>query len=155
MPERANSEGMDLEDAKILSDIAAKVAATPAIPADIDVDAATAIAAAEAAWPGWSATPVDERAACLERLADLLEQHRAALMAIAVQEAKKTIPMRSPKCARRSISAAIMRRARVRTCSRSNCRGRPVSAMCYAMKAAVSGRRSRRGTFRWQSFWGR
>jgi RHH-type proline utilization regulon transcriptional repressor/proline dehydrogenase/delta 1-pyrroline-5-carboxylate dehydrogenase len=92
MPERANSAGMDLEDAKILSDIAAKVAATPAIPADIDVDAATAIAAAEAAWPGWSATPVDERAACLERLADLLEQHRAALMAIAVQEAKKTIP---------------------------------------------------------------
>ncbi len=92
MPERANSAGMDLEDAVILADIASKVAAIPAIPADIDVDAATAIAAAEAAWPGWSATPVDERAACLERLADLLEQHRAALMAIAVQEAKKTIP---------------------------------------------------------------
>ncbi len=91
-PERANSEGMDLEDAAVLADIAAKVAAMPAMPAGIDVDVATAIAAAEAAYPDWSATPVEERAACLERLADLLEQHRAALMAIAVQEAKKTIP---------------------------------------------------------------
>ena len=91
-PERANSEGMDLEDAAVLADIAAKVAAMPAMPAGIDVDVATAIAAAEAAYPDWSATPVEERAACLERLADLLEQHRAALMAIAVQDAKKTIP---------------------------------------------------------------
>ena len=91
-PERANSEGMDLEDAAVLADIAAKVAAMPAMPAGIDVDVATAIAAAEAAYPDWSATPVEERAACLERLADLLEQHRAPLMAIAVQEAKKTIP---------------------------------------------------------------
>lgn len=92
MPERANSEGMDLEDSAVLADIAGKVAAMPAIPAGIDVDAATAIAAAEAAWPAWSATPVAERAVCLERLADLLEEHRAPLMAIAVQEAKKTIP---------------------------------------------------------------
>ncbi|HMS19271.1 L-glutamate gamma-semialdehyde dehydrogenase [uncultured Sphingorhabdus sp.] len=91
-PERANSEGMDLEDAAVLADIAAKVAAMPAMPAGIDVDVATAISAAEAAYPDWSATPVEERAACLERLADLLEQHRAPLMAIAVQEAKKTIP---------------------------------------------------------------
>ncbi|RDV07286.1 L-glutamate gamma-semialdehyde dehydrogenase [Sphingorhabdus pulchriflava] len=91
-PERANSEGMDLDDAAVLTDIAAKVAAMPAMPAGIDVDVATAIAAAEAAYPSWSATPVEERADCLERLADLLEQHRAQLMAIAVQEAKKTIP---------------------------------------------------------------
>lgn len=91
-PERANSEGMDLEDAAVLADIADKVAAMPAMPVDIDVDVATAIAAAEAAYPSWVATPVEERAVCLERLADLLEQHRAPLMAIAVQEAKKTIP---------------------------------------------------------------
>lgn len=91
-PERANSEGMDLEDAAVLADIACKVAAMPAVPGGIDVDVASAIAAAEAAYPAWVATPTDERAACLERLADLLEQHRAPLMAIAVQEAKKTIP---------------------------------------------------------------
>ncbi len=91
-PERANSEGMDLEDSAVLADIAGKVASMPSVPAGIDVDVATAIAAAEAAWPAWSATPVADRAACLERLADLLEEHRAPLMAIAVQEAKKTIP---------------------------------------------------------------
>ncbi|MBK9003937.1 MAG: L-glutamate gamma-semialdehyde dehydrogenase [Sphingomonadales bacterium] len=91
-PQRANSEGMDLEDADVLAGIAAKVAAMPAVPDGIDTDVKTAIAAAEAAYPSWSATPVEERAACLERLADLLEEHRAPLMAIAVQEAKKTIP---------------------------------------------------------------
>ncbi|MBP6380392.1 MAG: L-glutamate gamma-semialdehyde dehydrogenase [Sphingorhabdus sp.] len=91
-PERLNSEGMDLEDASVLADIASKVAFMPAVPADIDADVATAIAAAEAAYPAWSATPVAERAYCLERLADLLEEHRAPLMAIAVQEAKKTVP---------------------------------------------------------------
>ncbi|WP_374956418.1 bifunctional proline dehydrogenase/L-glutamate gamma-semialdehyde dehydrogenase PutA [Sphingomonas sp. PP-CE-3G-477] len=52
---------------------------------------AVAIGRAHAAFPGWSTTPVDERAACLERLADLLEKHRDELMAICVQEAFKTI----------------------------------------------------------------
>jgi RHH-type proline utilization regulon transcriptional repressor/proline dehydrogenase/delta 1-pyrroline-5-carboxylate dehydrogenase len=35
---------------------------------------------------------VHERAACLDRLADLLESHRTELMAICVHEARKTIP---------------------------------------------------------------
>ena len=51
-----------------------------------------AVTRAHAAFPAWSATPVDERAACLERLADLLEENRERLMAICVQEAFKTIP---------------------------------------------------------------
>jgi RHH-type proline utilization regulon transcriptional repressor/proline dehydrogenase/delta 1-pyrroline-5-carboxylate dehydrogenase len=55
-------------------------------------EVATAVARAHAAFPGWSATPVDARAACLERLADLLEENRDRLMAICVQEAFKTIP---------------------------------------------------------------
>jgi RHH-type transcriptional regulator, proline utilization regulon repressor / proline dehydrogenase / delta 1-pyrroline-5-carboxylate dehydrogenase len=92
MPERANSDGMDLEDAGVLADIARKVAAMPRVPAGIDLAVPSAVAAAQAAFPAWSATPVEERAACLDRLADLLEQHRTPLMAIAVQEAKKTIP---------------------------------------------------------------
>ncbi len=52
----------------------------------------SAVTRAHAAFPAWSATPVDTRAACLERLADLLEEHRDELMAICVQEAFKTIP---------------------------------------------------------------
>ncbi|WP_267382499.1 MULTISPECIES: bifunctional proline dehydrogenase/L-glutamate gamma-semialdehyde dehydrogenase PutA [unclassified Sphingomonas] len=53
---------------------------------------ANAIARAHAAFPAWSATPVDQRAACLDRLADLLEADRDELMAICVVEAFKTIP---------------------------------------------------------------
>ena len=40
----------------------------------------------------WSRRSIEERGACLERLADLLEKDRDMLMRIAVQEAKKTIP---------------------------------------------------------------
>ena len=50
-----------------------------------------ALAKAHAAAASWSATPVDERARCLERTADLLEQHIAEAMAIAAREAGKTL----------------------------------------------------------------
>ena len=51
-----------------------------------------ALSRAHAAFPSWSATPVEYRAAILERLADSLETNRDELMAICVQEAFKTIP---------------------------------------------------------------
>ena len=50
-----------------------------------------AIGAAVAAFPEWSATPAAERAECLRRFADLLEQHTPALMMLAVREAGKTL----------------------------------------------------------------
>jgi RHH-type proline utilization regulon transcriptional repressor/proline dehydrogenase/delta 1-pyrroline-5-carboxylate dehydrogenase len=46
--------------------------------------------AAKAAW-GWDATSADERAACLERLADLMEARSTDLMALCVREAGKTM----------------------------------------------------------------
>ncbi len=91
-PQRTNSAGIDLDDAVILLETAAAVVQNVSI---IAVDAASvgiAIDCATAAFPAWSATPVGERAACLSRLADLLEEHKPQLMAIAVREAKKTIP---------------------------------------------------------------
>lgn len=91
-PERMNSRGIDLDDAAQLAATADEVAKAVKIPA---VDAASvdaAIDSAVAAFPTWSKTPVVERANCLNRLADLLEEHRGALMAIASQEAKKTVP---------------------------------------------------------------
>ena len=42
-------------------------------------------------WPIWNATPVEARAAVLERLGDLLEQHRAELMALCTVEAGKSL----------------------------------------------------------------
>lgn len=54
--------------------------------------AGTAIQAALIAQPTWEATSVETRAACLEKMGNLLEQNMAEFMAIAVREAGKTIP---------------------------------------------------------------
>jgi len=54
-------------------------------------DAAEAVAFALNVAPVWASTPVTERAACLLRCADLLEQNRDALMGLAVREAGKTL----------------------------------------------------------------
>jgi len=89
--DRKNSSGIDLSDRQVLAKTAASVAAMPSVTVE-KVDMAAAITRAHAAFPGWSATPVDERATILERLADLLEANRDELMAICVQEAFKTIP---------------------------------------------------------------
>jgi RHH-type proline utilization regulon transcriptional repressor/proline dehydrogenase/delta 1-pyrroline-5-carboxylate dehydrogenase len=43
------------------------------------------------AWPRWNATPVDARAAILERLGELLEDNRAELMALCTLEAGKSL----------------------------------------------------------------
>ncbi|KTT70772.1 L-glutamate gamma-semialdehyde dehydrogenase [Sphingomonas endophytica] len=92
-PQRANSMGIDLADPAILSATATAVnrPLTAAAPAPVG-DVAAAIGRAHAFFPTWQATPLDTRAACLDRLADLLERDRDHLMAICVQEAFKTIP---------------------------------------------------------------
>jgi len=89
--DRKNSSGIDLSDRPILARTAAGVAKLPPVTVDSVVTAA-AIDRAQAAFPAWSAKAVDDRAAILERLADLLEADRERLMAICVQEAFKTIP---------------------------------------------------------------
>ncbi|RQW25500.1 trifunctional transcriptional regulator/proline dehydrogenase/L-glutamate gamma-semialdehyde dehydrogenase [Rhodobacteraceae bacterium CH30] len=54
-----------------------------------DVDRALAFSAAAA--PEWAATAPAARAACLMRMADLMEENMPALMALAVREAGKTL----------------------------------------------------------------
>ena len=114
MPERRNSEGLDLSDVGVLEGAAQAVAAplpfrggvgggavsspapsSSALPhpnPSPEGEGLQAVARAKAAFPAWSRTSIDDRAACLDRLADLLEAHRPELMRIAVQEARKTIP---------------------------------------------------------------
>ncbi len=53
-------------------------------------DLAAALERAERAFPLWNATPALERAAALDRLAGLLEDNRAGLMALCLREAGKT-----------------------------------------------------------------
>jgi RHH-type proline utilization regulon transcriptional repressor/proline dehydrogenase/delta 1-pyrroline-5-carboxylate dehydrogenase len=91
-PERVNSNGIDLDDALILKEIAAEIAMPLKLDDDVRSNPTDAVTAALAAYPEWSGTHVEARADCLDRLADLLEENRSRLMAIAVQEARKTIP---------------------------------------------------------------
>ncbi len=51
-----------------------------------------ALTAARAAFPDWSASPAESRAAALETYARLLEGARAEAMALCIREAGKTIP---------------------------------------------------------------
>jgi len=51
----------------------------------------TVMRAAQAGFPAWNATSIDERAAALERAADLIEQNRASLTALLQSEAGKTL----------------------------------------------------------------
>jgi RHH-type proline utilization regulon transcriptional repressor/proline dehydrogenase/delta 1-pyrroline-5-carboxylate dehydrogenase len=97
-PGRLNSRGVDLQDAAILDALVAEIKAAPAtlqaapIIDETGDDITRAVAAAQRAGDGWNAAPVDVRAQCLERLADRMEADRTQLMALAVQEAGKTIP---------------------------------------------------------------
>ena len=52
---------------------------------------AAAMSAAQAGFTAWSATPVAERAAALERAGDLIEQSRGRLIALLQSEAGKTL----------------------------------------------------------------
>ena len=52
---------------------------------------AKAIDLAQAAFPAWSSKPASERADCLDRMADLMEENYAELMALCHREAGKTI----------------------------------------------------------------
>ncbi len=58
-----------------------------ATPAEID----RALTLAEKAAAAWAARPVDDRAACLERAADLMEERLPELMALCTREAGKTM----------------------------------------------------------------
>ncbi len=51
----------------------------------------SAFAAAQAGFPAWNATPVERRAAALDRAADHLEAHRGALIALLQAEGGKTL----------------------------------------------------------------
>jgi RHH-type proline utilization regulon transcriptional repressor/proline dehydrogenase/delta 1-pyrroline-5-carboxylate dehydrogenase len=88
----------------IIGGVPLKLEGTPVVnPADLrqtigrvanagakDVD--NAIARAVRAFPDWATTPASERAACLERAADMLEAERGAVIALCIREAGKTLP---------------------------------------------------------------
>ena len=91
-PERPNSEGLDLADRIELARVAAAVAPKIDLTPPPSAPAEELVTRALNGFTDWSRRSIEERAAVLDRLADLLERDRDMLMRIAVQEAGKTIP---------------------------------------------------------------
>ena len=111
-----------------------------------------AMAAAAAGFPAWSATPVDERAAELERAADLIEVDRGRLIALLAKRGRQD----ARRCACRGarggrLSAATTPPRRGRAVRRSRCRARPARATSCVIAAAASSSASARGISRWRS----
>ncbi len=88
---RRNSDGIDLQDSAILGDTAQAIAATPLAPL-APAPIGNEVSRALDGFAQWSQHPIEARATALERLADLLEENRIALMATLVHEARKTLP---------------------------------------------------------------
>ncbi len=94
--QRPNSRGVNFADGAEVSALLAECdQAMPAIAAMAQAsawDIEQALAGACAAQAGWNRSTTEERAALLERAAELFEGHRAELVARCVLEAGRTVP---------------------------------------------------------------
>ncbi|WP_398481412.1 bifunctional proline dehydrogenase/L-glutamate gamma-semialdehyde dehydrogenase PutA [Tardiphaga sp.] len=92
---RVNSSGVEFGERKaldrLLADVAASKPASSAISDASPAQANEAIANAMAGFLPWRQGPADARAALLERAADLLEERRAAFIALLQSEGGKTL----------------------------------------------------------------
>ena len=92
-PLRLNSSGVEFGDRTALQALVDEVRrnapkASQVVP---PVDPSAAMAAAAAGFPEWNTTPVERRAAILERAAELLEASRGRLIALLQSEGGKTL----------------------------------------------------------------
>ena len=118
-----------------------------------DAVAAAAMAAAAAGFAGWAATPVDERAAVLERA------ERSAGSGARPPDRADAGGGRQDarRCGRRGARGGrllplLRRRSAPRAVRRSRCRGRPARATSCATAVAACSSASARGIFRSRSF---
>jgi RHH-type proline utilization regulon transcriptional repressor/proline dehydrogenase/delta 1-pyrroline-5-carboxylate dehydrogenase len=89
-PDRLAAQAYDFSDRSVDTRF---VAHNKEVPPFADAEhVSQAITQALIAYPDWNSTSVAERAACLLRAADLLEQNMPHLIAIVIDEAGKTIP---------------------------------------------------------------
>ncbi|NBO19535.1 MAG: bifunctional proline dehydrogenase/L-glutamate gamma-semialdehyde dehydrogenase PutA, partial [Proteobacteria bacterium] len=93
---RTNSRGLDFGNQAMLSDLMTQLSPFVAAPLPLVKDVSTeqvlaAIGSAQNAFGAWSVRSVDERAAILEKAADLLEENSAEFMALCSREAGKTL----------------------------------------------------------------
>jgi len=95
--ERRNSSGLDLQDRAVLAETVQSLRGFAASREETGLTrsreaAKSTVTVASAAFHAWASVQLESRCAALERLADSLEDNRAELMAILVDEAKKTLP---------------------------------------------------------------
>ena len=88
--ERRNSMGVELGHEASLQQVLTSMVALPA-QASAVASPDRLFATAQAAFPGWNATPADTRATVLERMADLLEARRGPFLKLLQSEAFKTL----------------------------------------------------------------
>ena len=159
----ANSRGLEFGERAALNELVADDRSGDDCPRPASVTEATpaeanaAIAAARDGFKAWSRTPAATRAAILEKAADLLEQRAAHFIALLQREGGKTLDDALSEV-REAVDFCRYYAARgPRSCSATarRCRARPARAMCSRCAAAASSSRSRRGIFRWRSFWAR
>jgi RHH-type proline utilization regulon transcriptional repressor/proline dehydrogenase/delta 1-pyrroline-5-carboxylate dehydrogenase len=92
-PDRKNSLGMDLSVRSNLDALKAHIAADgplPPVEATSPQELDFSLSRAAEAFETWSRTPATERAARLERAADLLEAHLVELVSLVVREGRRT-----------------------------------------------------------------
>jgi RHH-type proline utilization regulon transcriptional repressor/proline dehydrogenase/delta 1-pyrroline-5-carboxylate dehydrogenase len=89
--ERRNSAGVEFGDRASLEALLAGVKSAAPLAQAKGETVAQAVSGAQAGFAAWNATPVAERAAVLERTADLYERHRDALIALLQSEGGKTL----------------------------------------------------------------
>ncbi len=94
--QRANSRGVNFADGaelrSLLQESGRASARVGPVAESSPQDVEPAVTLVSAAWPAWSRRTFEERAALLERAAELFEQHRAELIARCVLEAGRTVP---------------------------------------------------------------
>ena len=100
----------------------------------------------------WDRTPAGERAAMLERAADLFEEHLAELMALDHPRGRAHDPGGARRVARGGRLSALLRAARARRFRRAEPLPGPTGERNeLACTVAASSPASRRGIFRWRS----
>ena len=89
-PDRKNSLGLDLARRDVLDSLHRRIAAEKLSPAPPSIALDSAIGRATQSFESWSRVPAAERAAVLERAADLLEERMLDLVALIVREGGRT-----------------------------------------------------------------
>src|SRR5437762_724879 len=89
-PDRKNSLGLDLARRDVLDSLHRRIAVEKLSPAPPSITLDSAIGRAAQSFESWSRAPVAERAAALERAADLLEERMLDLVALIVREGGRT-----------------------------------------------------------------